>query len=88
MVVTAAAVGCGWSLAVERRSPDVLPPPPSLTPLLLPLEVVMAMLLERVVGAVVVSGKLLLPVISVLSCTLALSRNRSRLASERSLLDS
>ena len=63
---------CGGSLAVESMSPT--------PPLLL-----IALLLEMVVGAV--SGKLL-PVISVLSCALALSRNRSRLASERSLLDS
>ena len=65
-------VVCGGSLAVESMSPT---PPPLL----------IALLLEMVVGAV--SGKLL-PVISVLSCALALSRNRSRLASERSLLDS
>jgi hypothetical protein len=57
----------------------------ALPPLLLLVVGGLMVVLVVVTGAV--SGKLL-PVISVLSCALALSRNRSKLASERSLLDS
>lgn len=73
----------GGSLAVKRSTS---PLPLVVTALLL---VMLAGLIVVAIVAVVgaISGKLL-PVISVLSCALALSRNRSRLASERSLLDS
>lgn len=78
-------VVCGGSAAVKRStSPLPLVVTALLLVMLAGLAMVAAMVLV-VVGAV--SGKLL-PVISVLSCALALSRNRSRQASERSLLDS